>query len=237
MNMFSLFLFPFFCLSVYLPLNLLSSSRYLMHHIPLPHFYPHCLSKYLSPSVFFSFQFVQSGICWKEAFSLLGVCGAAVVNCVFTVAPISCHQAWRKAYRGDLKAHSGIWKAILMKELETIMVSVKCREMWPVSEHKPFDLQHVLTLVVLSKVWTGAPLVSAGFYRGTSCLLSYFYPLPVLTIPPQTNNTLYYEKLPYLSMKFGQFIHFSPQPESMYMRFCPKKINLVSVEAIFFSWR
>lgn len=63
-------------------------------------------------------QFVQSSICWKEAplfsffFCFWRFCGATVVNCVFTVAPISCHQAWKKAYRGDLTAYTSVWKAV-----------------------------------------------------------------------------------------------------------------------------
>ncbi len=105
-----------------------------------------------------------------------------------------------------------------MKELETIIVSVKCREIWPVSEHKPFDLHHVLTLVVLSKVWTGAPLVSAGFYRGTACLLQYSFTCVTNSPSNQQYNILWKAALALYEAVYENVYTFSPEPESMYER-------------------
>lgn len=49
-----------------------------------------------------------------------------------------------------------------MKELETIIVSVKCREIQQVSEHKSLNMSHVLTSVALSKIW--APIGQCSFF-------------------------------------------------------------------------
>ena len=87
-----------------------------------------CISVVLSS--FFYLQFVQSCICWKEALSFLGWGGGGGL-----VGPrllIACWQ-WplypaiksERAYRGDLKAQAGVWKVILGKELETIIVSME----------------------------------------------------------------------------------------------------------------
>lgn len=152
-----------------------------------------------------------------------------VVNCVFTAAPIYCCQAWKIAYRGVLKAHIAIRKAILMKELKTIIAWVKCLEIQAVSEHKSFELQHVLTSVVLSKVWTGAPIGQCRFLKHSTLAVSLhlrarnniFLILHVLFLylPPKTNIYIQYicfclyiciyierEKLLYLSMK--QFLNW-----------------------------
>lgn len=222
---FPLFLFLPVRLSVCPPLNLLSSSSRLMHHIPLAHCRPLRLSEYLSSSFFLCFSPYKAASVEKRPFSLLGLCGATVVNCVFTVAPISCHQAWKNGYRGDLRAHTAIWKAFLVKELETIMVSVKCSEIWPVSEHKSFDLQRVVTLVVLSKVRTGDPIGQCRFLQGLhltarSNIFLFFIcshiPSPVLPDPPKLRR--YYEKLPHLSMK--HFMTISPLFSTAWIYLC-----------------
>lgn len=147
----SLLLFP----SVFLSYSRSPLFIVLFHaQYPFPHFSVHVN---ICPFFFFScFRLYKATSVEKRPFRFWGFAGATVLNCVLTVAPVSCRQA----YTGGLKAHTGIWKAILVKELETIIVSAKCWEIQPVQDSK-----RVLTFVVLSEVPAGFTLVSAGLYR------------------------------------------------------------------------
>ena len=144
MNIFSLSVS--LCLSVFL---WISSSCSLMHNIPLPHFSPLWLYKY-RPFFILGFSLYKATSVEKRPLAFQGVCGATVVNCVLTVGLISCHQAW-KSLLGRPQSSILYLKSHLVKELEPIIVSVKCWEIQPLSEHKSLTLKHVLTFVLPSK--------------------------------------------------------------------------------------
>lgn len=145
----SLFLLPlvFLSLSESPPFIVLSHAQY-------PSYSP------LSCPLLSLLQFVQSSICWKGSFSLLESVGPWLL--------IACWQ-WPlypaiKQEKKPIGETRKLWKVILVKELETIIVSVKCREIQPVSKHKSLNMSHVLTSMALSKVWTCPPLVSCFFF-------------------------------------------------------------------------
>lgn len=118
-----------------------------------------CLSKYTSSSFFFVFRFGQKRHLLKRGlFSFWGFVGPRLLI-VCLQWPLYPAIKPERAYRGDMKACGGIRKAVLVKELETITVPVKCTGN-SASFIKWFDSQRVLTFAVLRKVWTGAPLVS-----------------------------------------------------------------------------
>lgn len=104
-------------------------------------------------------------------------------------------------------------------------MSVKCLEILPGSEHKSFDLKHVLTLVVLSKVWNGAPLVSVDFQLGPDpksnifCIFYIVYFMYTFIFIhlyfqcPHKHPVIHYIIKRCLISLWSSFRHFSPQPE------------------------
>lgn len=145
-DMFSPFVFSPVCLSFYLPLKspIAISCAISLSLTSLHSFYLNiCL---LLPS--FCFSLYKAASVEKRPFSFGGFVGPRLLIVCLQWPLYPAIKPGKKPI-GETWKLTLIWKAILAKELETIILSMKWLEIWPLLEHKWFDLQNVLTLVAL----------------------------------------------------------------------------------------